>query len=79
MLLKSTDDQFPISAEYAAVTNITHDSIILEFEGIKFRRLWSYVLFAQTCDNITVSNRSELSMSHVTIIIDNNYVLVMFM
>ena len=63
--LESKDHVFPTSAEYVAITNVTKNHrIFLNFDGLQSRRLWSYILIVQTCDNITVADASELSMSH---------------
>ena len=70
--LESTDHVLPTSAEYVAITNVTNNHrIFLNFDGLQSRRLWSYVLLVQICDNITVANTSELSMSYNILIVDD--------
>lgn len=70
LTLESMDDLLPNSAQYVAVTNMTsHPMISLEYVGLQSRRLWSYELHVQTCNNITVANTSQLSMLYIIIII----------
>ena len=63
MLLESLDDLSPNSVEYTANTSTTgHRKVILNFDVLQYRRLWIYTLLAKECENISVSNKTELSM-----------------
>ena len=63
MLLESLDDLSPNSVEYTTNTSTTgHRKIMLNFELLQYRRLWTYTLLAKECENISVSNTNELSM-----------------